>query len=162
MALPADLQGLVVDASSTLDVAVSHIRQFQQVVRVAPEILKIATANGNRISAVYLPNPSARFTLLVSHGNAEDLGDDRFWLEDLRRAKGLQFSGRLAVLGLFGMINWIYTWHNPRVVANAHALAQEMGDLFLRGVLNPGAPDEPGFVSVGRKSGRSRRKNTSA
>jgi len=52
----------------------------------SPEILKITAANGKRISAVYLPNPSARFTLLVSHGNAEDLGDDRFWLEDLRRA----------------------------------------------------------------------------
>ncbi|HZD94566.1 MAG TPA: hypothetical protein VE133_09950, partial [Candidatus Sulfotelmatobacter sp.] len=59
-------------------------------------------------------------------------------MEDLRQAKGLQFSGRLAVLGLFGMINWIYTWHNPRVDADARALAQEMGDLFLRGVLNPG------------------------
>lgn len=54
--------------------------------RDSPEVLKIATANGNRISAIYLPNPSAKFTLLVSHGNAEDLGDDRYWLEDLRRA----------------------------------------------------------------------------
>ena len=52
----------------------------------APEILKLATANGSRISAVYLPNDSAKFTLLVSHGNAEDLGDGRYWLEDLRRA----------------------------------------------------------------------------
>ena len=59
-------------------------------------------------------------------------------LEDLRRARGLEFSGRLAVLGLFGMINWIYTWHNPRVDADATALAQELGDLFLRGVLSPG------------------------
>ena len=30
-------------------------------------------------------------------------------LEELRQEKGLEFSGRLAVLGLFGMINWIYT-----------------------------------------------------
>jgi fermentation-respiration switch protein FrsA (DUF1100 family) len=52
----------------------------------SPEILKIATAGGKKISALYLPHPSARFTLLVSHGNAEDLGDDRYWLEDLRRA----------------------------------------------------------------------------
>lgn len=59
-------------------------------------------------------------------------------LEDLRRAKGLQFSGRLAVLSLFGMINWIYTWHNPRVDAGAEALARDMGDLFLHGVLHPG------------------------
>ncbi|HEU4415269.1 MAG TPA: TetR/AcrR family transcriptional regulator [Candidatus Angelobacter sp.] len=59
-------------------------------------------------------------------------------LEDLRKEKGLQFSGRLAVLSLFGMINWIYSWHNPRVDADAQALAREMGDLFLGGVLNTG------------------------
>src|SRR5437899_4619142 len=51
----------------------------------SPEVLKITTAGGKKISAVYLANPAARFTLLVSHGNAEDLGDDRYWLEDLRR-----------------------------------------------------------------------------
>lgn len=56
-------------------------------------------------------------------------------LEDLKRAKGLQFSGRLAVLSLFGMINWFYTWHNPRVDANARALAEEMSGIFLYGVL---------------------------
>ena len=59
-------------------------------------------------------------------------------LEDFQRAHGLQFSGRLAVLSLFGMINWIYTWHNPRVDANPAALARQMGDIFLHGVLNAG------------------------
>jgi fermentation-respiration switch protein FrsA (DUF1100 family) len=54
--------------------------------RDTPEIIKITSANGAKISAMYLQNPQARFTLLVSHGNAEDLGDDRYWLEDLRRA----------------------------------------------------------------------------
>jgi fermentation-respiration switch protein FrsA (DUF1100 family) len=54
--------------------------------RDGPEILKLKSANGNMISAMYLPNPSAKFTLLVSHGNAEDLGDDRPWLEELGRA----------------------------------------------------------------------------
>jgi TetR/AcrR family transcriptional regulator, cholesterol catabolism regulator len=59
-------------------------------------------------------------------------------LEDLRRTAGLQFSPRLAVLSLFGMVNWIYTWHNPRVDADAQALAREMGDIFLGGVLHAG------------------------
>lgn len=54
--------------------------------RDGPEIIKLKSANGSLIAALYLPNPSAKFTLLVSHGNAEDLGDDRDWLEDLRRA----------------------------------------------------------------------------
>src|SRR5579864_977452 len=49
-------------------------------------ILKLTTRSGYKISALYLHNPAARYTLLVSHGNAEDLGDDRFWLEDLQRA----------------------------------------------------------------------------
>src|SRR5215475_1921059 len=59
-------------------------------------------------------------------------------LEDFRQARGLQFSSRLAVLSLFGMINWIYTWHNPRVDANAAELARQMGDIFLNGVLHAG------------------------
>jgi len=56
-------------------------------------------------------------------------------LDDLKRERGLQFSTRLAVLSLFGMMNWIYTWHNPRVDADAASLADEMSDIFLRGVM---------------------------
>jgi TetR/AcrR family transcriptional regulator, cholesterol catabolism regulator len=56
-------------------------------------------------------------------------------LDDLKRDRGPQFSTRIAVLGLFGMMNWIYTWHNPRVDADAEHIAGEMSDLFMRGVL---------------------------
>ena len=56
-------------------------------------------------------------------------------VEDLMRARGVEFPGRIAVLSLFGMMNWIYTWHNPRVDADAAALARQMGDIFLSGVL---------------------------
>ena len=56
-------------------------------------------------------------------------------LDQLKRDRGLQFSTRIAVLSLFGMMNWIYTWHNARVDADAAAIAGEMGDIFLRGVL---------------------------
>ncbi len=56
-------------------------------------------------------------------------------LDDLKREYGLQFTTRLAVLSLFGMMNWIYTWHNPRVDADAGSIAREMGDIFLRGVI---------------------------
>ena len=55
-------------------------------------------------------------------------------LNDYKRANGLQFSSRTAVLSLFGMMNWIYTWYNPRVDADAKALAREMGDIFLGGI----------------------------
>jgi TetR/AcrR family transcriptional regulator, cholesterol catabolism regulator len=56
-------------------------------------------------------------------------------LEDLKNERDLQFSTRIAVLSLFGMMNWIYTWHNPRVDADAASIAREMGDVFLRGVM---------------------------
>src|SRR5262249_26352942 len=55
-------------------------------------------------------------------------------LEDYKRAEKLDFSQRTAVLSLFGMMNWIYTWYNPRQDGNARKLAQEMGDIFLRGL----------------------------
>ena len=57
-------------------------------------------------------------------------------MEDLKREQELRFSTRVAVLSLFGMMNWIYTWHNPRVDADAASLAQEMADIFLSGVLH--------------------------
>lgn len=36
--------------------------------------LSLTTADGAQISAVHLTNPSAEYTILYSHGNAEDLG----------------------------------------------------------------------------------------
>jgi len=59
-------------------------------------------------------------------------------LEDLKKTRGAQISTRTAVMSLFGMMNWIYTWHNPRVDADAEHLAREMGDVFLRGVMASG------------------------
>jgi AcrR family transcriptional regulator len=59
-------------------------------------------------------------------------------LDELKSGRGLQFSTRIAVLSLFGMMNWIYTWHNPRVDADAEQLAREMGNIYLRGVMTGG------------------------
>jgi len=57
-------------------------------------------------------------------------------LEDLKRANHLDFNSRTAVLSLFGMVNWVYTWYNHRVDGDAEELAQNMGDIFLHGVAN--------------------------
>ena len=59
-------------------------------------------------------------------------------LEKFKAAKGLEFNSRIAVLSLFGMMNWIYTWHNPRVDADAAEMAGQMGDIFLRGIVAAG------------------------
>ena len=65
-------------------------------------------------------------------------------LDELKRDRGLQFSTRIAVLSLFGMMNWIYTWHNPRVDADADHIAREMSDIFLRGVMSGGRSRKDG------------------
>ncbi len=67
-------------------------------------------------------------------------------LDNLKADRDLQFSTRIAVLSLFGMMNWIYTWHNPRVDADAVSMAREMGDLFLRGVMTGGKAAKSGRI----------------
>lgn len=47
------------------------------------EILKLTSGEHFQISAVYLPNPAATYTILYSHGNAEDLGDIQPVLQEL-------------------------------------------------------------------------------
>ena len=56
-------------------------------------------------------------------------------MEDLKRSRGLDFNPRTAVMSLFGMINWIYTWYNPRVDGDAKELAEQMGDIVLKGIM---------------------------
>ncbi|MEM6838261.1 MAG: alpha/beta hydrolase [Cyanobacteria bacterium P01_C01_bin.120] len=47
------------------------------------DVLKIPVNDTEQISATYLPNAQAEYTLLYIHGNAEDLGDIRPVLERL-------------------------------------------------------------------------------
>jgi AcrR family transcriptional regulator len=55
-------------------------------------------------------------------------------VEALKQEKGLEFNTRVAVLSLFGMMNWIYTWYKPQVDPEAGALALQVGDIFLAGI----------------------------
>ncbi len=53
---------------------------------------------------------------------------------------------RLAVLSLFGMMNWVYKWHNPNVDPNAEELTDAIVGIFLHGVL--AAPAEEKALSA--------------
>ena len=55
-------------------------------------------------------------------------------LNRYKKEKGLQFDSRTAVLSLFGMMNWLYTWYNPRQDGSAEDLARKMGDIFFCGI----------------------------
>jgi hypothetical protein len=48
------------------------------------ETIKLTTASGTRISAQLFESPGARYTVLYSHGNAEDLDDIDYLVEQLR------------------------------------------------------------------------------
>ncbi len=52
----------------------------------------------------------------------------------LKQQKKLDFNSRAAVMSLFGMINWLHTWYNPKVDGSPSLLADEIGNVFLRGI----------------------------
>lgn len=47
-------------------------------------VIKLAAGDGATVAAVYLRNPGARYTILYSHGNAEDIGELLPTIESLR------------------------------------------------------------------------------
>ena len=55
-------------------------------------------------------------------------------LDRYKKEKGLEFDSRTTVLSLFGMMNWIYTWYNPRLDGKAERLAQDMSNIFFKGI----------------------------
>jgi TetR/AcrR family transcriptional regulator, cholesterol catabolism regulator len=60
---------------------------------------------------------------------------------DSLAADGLaaDLNPRLAVLSLFGMMNWVYKWHNAKIDPGAKELTDAIVGIFLHGVLP--APD---------------------
>lgn len=64
--------------------------------------------------------------------------------EDLRPVdQRHRLSPRVAVLSLFGMMNWIHTWHKPQSDPQAEALSRAMSEMFLHGVMNGHRSLEP-------------------
>lgn len=66
-------------------------------------------------------------------------------VNDLAKAEGLNqvrsqitaragIGTRTAVMGLFGTMNWLYTWYNPHVDPDAGTLSREISDVFLQGI----------------------------
>jgi fermentation-respiration switch protein FrsA (DUF1100 family) len=51
----------------------------------APDILKLKTTDGQWISALYIPNKTDSYVLLFSHGNSEDIGQNRNFFELCRQ-----------------------------------------------------------------------------
>lgn len=55
-------------------------------------IIKLKTKDGALISAIYLPNDQAQYTLLINHGNAENLGYMLTFLQEFHKHKFAVFA----------------------------------------------------------------------
>ena len=73
-------------------------------------------------------------------------------LNRYKKEKGLQFDSRTALLSLFGMMNWIYTWYNPSLDGGAQRLSREMSEIFFRGITNRSKPLSASAHRAGRRA----------
>jgi AcrR family transcriptional regulator len=64
------------------------------------------------------------------------------------RVRGVDL--RVATFSLFGMMNWIYNWYNPRKDVNVAGLAQNITRIFLSGLLGDKSI-EAGRLETGRE-----------
>jgi len=56
-------------------------------------------------------------------------------VEALKKTHKLKrLNTRLAVLSLFGMMNWVYTWYNGKLDPGARDCARQMSEIFLHGL----------------------------
>lgn len=58
-------------------------------------------------------------------------------LEAIRQTRRLDgLNVRVATLALFGMMNWVHTWYNPKIDPEGGELAAQMLSLFYNGLLD--------------------------
>jgi AcrR family transcriptional regulator len=66
-------------------------------------------------------------------------------LQEQEGAKGVDL--RVATFALFGMMNWIYTWYQPKRDLALPQLIEQMLRIYFFGLLKSGAVDEGWFTS---------------
>jgi TetR/AcrR family transcriptional regulator, cholesterol catabolism regulator len=61
-----------------------------------------------------------------------------------------RLNPRVAVLSLFGMMNWVYKWHNPKIDPSAEEITDAIVGIFLHGISK--APTEVNELSARRST----------
>ncbi len=67
-------------------------------------------------------------------------------LQEQEGGKGIDL--RVATFSLFGMMNWIYTWYQPKRDLSLRQLMEQMLRIYFFGVLRGGEVEAPWFNSV--------------
>ncbi|MGH8453767.1 MAG: alpha/beta hydrolase [Nevskiales bacterium] len=131
-------------------------------------IVRVNTDDGNAVAVLHLPNPDATFTLLFSHGNAEDLGYLAPFLMELRdagfavlaydyRGYGLSTGGLPSTAGSYRDEHAVYQYATQtlkippaRIILHGRSVGSGPAvDLATREAVG-GLIVESGFVSVYR------------
>jgi hypothetical protein len=73
-------------------------------------------------------------------------------LPEQKGGKGVDL--RVATFALFGMMNWIYTWYQPKRDLPFPQLIDQMLRIYFFGVLTGGGADAPWFVSTATATGK--------
>jgi AcrR family transcriptional regulator len=73
-------------------------------------------------------------------------------LPEQKGGKGVDL--RVATFALFGMMNWIYTWYQPKRDLRFPQLIDQMLRIYFFGVLTGAGVDAPWFVSTAAATGK--------
>jgi len=73
-------------------------------------------------------------------------------LQEQEGGKGIDL--RVATFSLFGMMNWIYTWYQPKRDLSLRQLMEQMLRIYFFGVLRGGEVEAPWFNSVAAASSK--------
>jgi hypothetical protein len=74
-------------------------------------------------------------------------------LSELQKKNGAKpVDLRVAAFALFGMMNWIYTWYQPRRDLPFSQLIEQMLRVYFFGLLESGAVEEEWFHAPSKNS----------
>jgi len=76
-------------------------------------------------------------------------------IEELQKREGGKgLDHRIAAFSLFGMMNWIYTWYNPKRDAPLPELIEQMLRIYFFGLPKGAKAQEPWFTSAASDKGK--------
>jgi len=149
------------------DVFIFRVKPSSYVDSDISHLVKLETSEGNTISAAYYPNPKAEYTVLVSHGNSEDLGSSQHFAQELVKhgfaamiydyygygtseGKPTEHNSYLAVEAVYNYL--VNTQHVPnrKVIAYGHSLGSALATYLAEHEPVGGLVIEGAFTSAFR------------
>jgi AcrR family transcriptional regulator len=105
----------------------SHMSEMKVLSHEARSLTKARLDKINRLKRRYVDLLTSQIAQLEGDGTA-------------------RLDPRLAAYGLFGMMNWIYTWYDPKGPVSPETLADHFAQLFLTGATGSPSAVAPGGI----------------